>query len=84
MADKIYGEWMGSAEPLPIVNVDHILGAQVSFDWRGRPEFVEFQYRTDDQTYPFQQARMDWSNAMALLSFLKCIQLDSGQPIPFD
>jgi len=80
----LYGEWeVGIDLPFPIQHADHILGARVLLDTKRRPEFVELQWRSadDGQTH---QTRMDWLNALALLSFLKCMQLDSGWPFPLD
>ncbi|UZK67818.1 hypothetical protein [Sphingomonas sp. M1-B02] len=84
MLEKIYGEWLISVDPLRISNADQILGVQLLCDCRGRPEFVDFQYQTADQDLSIQEVRMDWSNALALLSYLKSLQLDSGQPFPLD
>ncbi|MBB4611599.1 hypothetical protein [Sphingomonas yabuuchiae] len=84
MQNKLYGEWAFSTPPIKPENADHILGAQVSVDRQGRPEFVDIQYRTADGGEAIRQVRMDWLNALALLSILKSMQLDSGAPFPND
>lgn len=78
-----YGEWFVSAEPIEVEHADRILGARPLLDNRDRPEFVDIQWQSSDDGR-FHQLRLDWLNALALLSFLKSIQLDSGQPFPLD
>lgn len=80
---KEYGKWAVSEPPHPVSNADHILGAQVSHDAKGRPDFVTIQYRSADGD-GFYDIRMDYLNALFLLSCLKSIQLDEGTPFPED
>lgn len=84
MKDVVYGRYAMSTEAIPLSNADHILGVQVSCDKGGNPEWVDLQYQTADGDHEVRQVRMDWLNALALLSMLKCAQLDSGQPFPDD
>ena len=83
MAITPYGEFVASSHPIPTANADRILGAQLVTDAKGRPEWVDLQYQTADGE-PFQQVRMDFLNAMFLLSCLKSIQLDLDWPFPDD
>lgn len=84
MDEKIYGQWAVSTDALPLANADHILGARVSADSKGRPEAIDVQFRTADGPGGVRQVRMDFVNALFLLSLLKSIQLDSGSPFPDD
>lgn len=84
MEAKIYGEWAFSSGDLPVSNADRILGIRVSVDAKGRPEAVDLQYQTADGDQPFREVRMDFVNALFLLSALKSMQLDSGYPFPDD
>lgn len=61
-----------------------MLGAALVTDRKGRPEWVDIQFQAADADGPFQQVRMDFPNALFLLSYLKSIQLDSGVPFPDD
>ena len=81
--DKDYGEWIVSDPPITPVSVDHIQGVQILHDSSGRPDFVEVSFRSADGD-PFQTLRMDYVNALALLSMLKAMQLDEGTPFPDD
>ena len=78
-----YGEWVSSTDPIPTSNADRILGTLLVSDKWGRPEWVDIQYQTADGEM-FQQVRMDFENAMFLLSCLKSIQLDTGTHFPDD
>lgn len=83
-AGPTYGKWfIPSGPPMKVEHADHILGAQVLLDKKNRPEFVDLQWQSSDDG-AVHQVRLDWLNALALLSFLKSIQLDSGQPFPND
>ena len=82
--DKIYGQWGQSTVKIPGSNADRILGVRILHDGKGRPETVRFQWQTADGAHPFREVRMDFVNAMFLLSCLKSIQLDSGYPFPDD
>lgn len=84
MAGNLYGEFVVSTQPIPTVNADRILGAALVTDSKGRPEWVDVQYETADPNGRFRQIRMDFPNALFLLSCLKSIQLDSGVPFPND
>lgn len=84
MTGKIYGEFFVSTEPVPTANADRILGAALIRDAKGRPEWVDVQYETADPNGRFQTVRIDFPNALWLLSCLKSIQLDSGVPFPDD
>lgn len=77
----IYGEWAVSLPPIEVEHADEVLGARILLDSQGRPEFVEMQWRSSDGVH---QVRIDWLNAMMLLSLLKCIQLDLEWPFPLD
>jgi hypothetical protein len=79
-----YGEFVVSTQPIPTANADRILGAALVPDSKGRPEWVDIQYETADPNGRFQQIRMDFPNALFLLSCLKSIQLDTGVPFPDD
>jgi hypothetical protein len=80
----IYGEWAFASEPtIPLTNADRMLGARISFDLKNRPEWVDIQFQTADGQ-GIQEIRMDFVNAMFLLSCLKSMQLDSGLPFPDD
>jgi hypothetical protein len=78
---RTYGEWAVTIPPIEIEHADYVLGARVLLDTKGNPEFVDMQWHSTDGVH---QVRMEWKNALAMLSFLKCIQLDSGWPFPLD
>lgn len=78
-----YGEWRVSSQPRKVFHADRILGAKLSRDSSGRPEWVEFQWQ-DAPGADFHQMQLDFPNAIALLSMLKCLQLDSGVDFPDD
>ena len=84
MPSNLYGEFVVSTHAIPTANADRILGAALVSDSKGRPEWVDVQFETADPNGRFQQVRMDFSNALFLLSCLKSIQLDSGVPFPDD
>ena len=79
--DKDYGEWIISDPPIEPISADHVLGVHISHDTSGRPDQVEVAFRSADSE-PFQKIRMDYLNALALLSMLKAMQLDEGTPFP--
>ncbi|MGI8704292.1 MAG: hypothetical protein ACR2JJ_00570 [Sphingomicrobium sp.] len=81
--DKTYGEWMASNQPPAMIHADRILGAHVSHDTQGRPEWVVIQWQNGPGP-DYEQMQLDFPNALALLSMLKSIQLDSGVPFPND
>jgi hypothetical protein len=83
MPGKPYGEFVVSTHAISTANVDRVLGAALVSDRKGRPEWVEVQYETAEPGR-FQQIRMDFPNALFLLSCLKSIQLDSGVAFPDD
>ncbi|WP_156439130.1 MULTISPECIES: hypothetical protein [Sphingomonadales] len=77
---RMYGEF--ATGPMVRSEVaDHILGALVELDSQRRPDQVAIQYRTTDG---FREVRMDFVQALFLLSTLKSIQLDTGVPFPDD
>ncbi|PZQ55781.1 MAG: hypothetical protein DI555_07070 [Novosphingobium pentaromativorans] len=80
--DKIYGEWAFSEPAEPANLADRILGARLLYDSKGRPEWVEAQFQSAGEG--FATVRMDFPNALFLLSCLKSLQLDSGVPFPDD
>ena len=81
--DKHYGEWVVTIPPVPVLNADRILGIHIAHDSQNRPDFVTLQYQTADGA-GIQSVRMDFVNAMFLLSSLKSLQLDEGVPFPDD
>ncbi len=81
--DRDYGQWVVSDPPLEAISVDHIQGVQILHDTSGRPDQVEVSFRSADDE-PFQLLRMDYLNSLALLSMLKCMQLDEGTDFPED
>lgn len=81
--DKTYGEWIISEPPIEPISVDHILGVHVIHDSSGRADLVEISWQSAGLE-PFQTLRMDYLNALATLSMLKCMQLDEGTPFPGD
>ena len=79
--EKLYGEWLvGAAGRLS--RADHIRGARVVSDGKGRPAWVVVQYQ-EAGSAPVE-VEMDFPNALFLLSLLKSLQLDSGVPFPDD
>lgn len=78
---RTYGEWAITVPAIEIQHAHYILGASVLPDKEGNPAFVDVQWRSSDGV---QQVRIEWKNALALLTFLKCIQLDAGWPFPLD
>lgn len=80
---KIYGEFAFSVPPVPHEHADQILGCQLVSDSKGRPDEVRLQYQTAEPGI-FREVRMDYLQALFLLSCLKSIQLDSGTPFPDD
>jgi hypothetical protein len=83
MSGQIYGDFAVSVSPLPVEGADRILGVQLSRDPQGRPDFVTVQYQSAEGQ-PFRSVRMDYVNALFLLSCLKSMQLDEGTPFPDD
>jgi len=81
--DKHYGEWTVTIPPVPVLNADRILGVHIAHDKQDRPDFATVQYQTADGS-GVQAIRMDYLNALFLLSCLKCLQLDEGSPFPDD
>jgi hypothetical protein len=81
--DKHYGEWAIMNPPVLVLNADRILGVHIAHDKQERPDFVTVQYQTADDS-GVQAIRMDYLNALFLLSCLKSIQLDEGSPFPDD
>ena len=78
----IYGTFVpGLPEPLG-QRADHMLGARVEFDTQGRPDQLQFQYVVAGSSV--REMRMDYLEALALQSFLRCLQLDVGTPVPDD
>lgn len=84
MTASAYGEFVASTRPIPTSNADRILGCQLLSDRKGRPEWVYLQFETADGDGRFHQVRMDFPNALFLLSCLKSMQLDTGTPFPDD
>lgn len=83
MPTKTWGEFVASTSPLPTLNADHILGVTLTTDAKGRPEWVDIQTKTADGE-PFWQVRMDFLNAMFLLSALTAVQKETGFRMPED
>lgn len=81
--DKHYGEWAVTIPSVPECSADRILGVHISHDSQDRPDFVTLQYQSAGDP-PVQSVRMDFVNAMFLLSCLKSLQLDEGIPFPDD
>lgn len=81
--DKHYGEWAITSPPIPVSNADRILGVHIAHDKQRRPDFVTVQYQTADGC-GVDSVRMDYLNALFLLSCLKSMQLDEGTPFPDD
>jgi hypothetical protein len=65
--DKTYGEWMMSTQPPEVIHADHILGAHISYDTEGRPEWVFVQWQNAPGP-DFQMMQLDFPNALALLA----------------
>jgi hypothetical protein len=77
---RTYGEFV-LATDLRIQRADHILGARIELDTKGRPDQVAIQFEDVDGPC---ELRLDFVQALALLSMLKCIQLDTRTPFPDD
>ena len=60
MSGKPYGEFVASTHPISTANADHVLGAALVCDTKGRPEWVDVQFETADENGRFQQVRMDF------------------------
>ena len=59
-----------------------VLGVRARLNDKREPDSVEIQWESSEGEV--HQLELDWLNALALLSFLKCMQLDSGWPFPND
>lgn len=81
--DQWFGEWMESNQPPEALVADHILGAHVSHDSQGRPEWVEIQWQTEAGPN-YHRLQLDFPNAMFLLVLLRSIQLHTGTKMPDD
>ncbi|SDC30061.1 hypothetical protein SAMN05444678_102238 [Sphingomonas sp. YR710] len=77
---RIYGEFATGAAVRP-VRADHILGCRIELDAKRRPDQLAVQFRNPDG---FHEVRMDFVQALFLLSTLKAIQLDTGTSFPDD
>jgi hypothetical protein len=64
------------------MNAARLLGATLVCDDQGRPERVDLQFLTVDEGGLFQQVRMDFPNALFVLSCLRSIQFDTETPFP--
>lgn len=80
---RIYGRFLVGMPHSPDQGVDRIEGVRLSTDRAGQPDWIELQYRRAGEDR-VQQMQMPWLEAMALLSMLKCLQLDAGFPFPDD
>lgn len=80
MAIMAYGEFALQI-PAQSQRADRILGCQLETDRSGRPDQVRVQYFS---TGGVETVQMDFVEALALLSFLKSMQLDSGVSFPDD
>ena len=80
---KIYGQGFLNSPPEGVPVADHIHGVRLLFDKQGRPDAVEVQWHQVDKPM-WQVVRMDYLNALFLLSCLKSMQLDQGSPFPDD
>lgn len=84
MEAKLYGEWAYGDDGRPVADVDRILGVRAILDDRKRCERVELLYQWAGDPARPRQLDLQFSEALALLSFLKCMQLDAGIPFPDD
>jgi hypothetical protein len=80
---QVFGEWIYDSQPPTALHADRILGARISYDGAGRPEWVDLQWQ-DQAGAEYCQVQIDFPNAMFLLSLLKSIQLETGTPFPDD
>jgi len=80
---RIYGQFAVSTSAIPFEHADQILGCQLVFGGKQRPDAVRCQYQTAENG-PVREVRMDYLQALFLLSCLKSMQLDCGTPFPDD
>lgn len=78
---RAYGEEFTDLSSVRIERADHIVGCKVELDSKGQPDLVAVQYRTVTGDY---ELRMDFAQALFVLSCLKSIQLDCRVPFPDD
>lgn len=78
---RAYGEEFIDLAGVRVERADHILGSLIELDAKGKPDQVAIQYRTVEGD---RELRMDFVQAMFVLSTLKCIQLDCRVPFPDD
>jgi len=84
MTHKLYGIYaVGDAAGAEPIRVDHVLGGRLSSDAQGRPTWVDLQFEVAGKVHPVT-LQLDFLNALFLLSVVKSMQLDSGQPFPDD
>lgn len=77
---RVYGDNVTSRD-VGIQVADHILGTRVELDNQRRPDQIAIQFQTTDGV---RELRMDFVQAMFVLSTLKSIQLDTKTPFPDD
>ena len=58
------------------------MGARLTTDSQDRPDWIHVQFQSVDDG--LVEIRLPFLEALALLSFLKCLQLDSGVQFPDD
>lgn len=71
--DRLWGQWLFSTRPLEPIRADGLMGARLVHDPKGRPEWVEIQWRTSEGEF-YQHLEMDYQSAMALLDWLEAIR----------
>lgn len=78
---KAYLNALAGASRERALVVDRIEGGVLEWDARDRPAFVELHYLVAGKP---SVMRMPFDDAMAVLSIVKAIQLDTGIPFPDD
>ena len=73
-----YGEWSTiSGHDIPEIGVDHVLGGHLQSDSKGRPDWVDIQFKSADGE-PVQRLKLDIENALVLCSILNAIKIDAA------
>lgn len=78
---KAYMNVFANLSPEQVRDADRIAGGLLERDVRDRPWRFELHYTVGGKP---QILRMPFDDAMALLSVVKAIQLDTGIPFPDD
>ncbi len=81
MAFTIYGQFAAGTVPRSLI-LDRSNGARLSSDSQGRPDWIDLQFESAE--HGLVELRLPFLEALALLSFLNSLQLDSGVPFPDD